>query len=277
MARSPAGNLCNFHPAPRPIGVMKAYRHWCVCAVLGILGPAAASEIPAGGYLFTPSAKEWELFAKVRDDPGQKRPRMVLDPRLCAAARAHAADMQKRKFFKHPNLDRVNANQRALNSGYPLPAHYKPKDNSIESIAGSGVDTPADALVLWKKSRPHQRHVLGTEDFYRGQIMIGIGHAPRDRLSYATYVFLSAPVPEGQAWAGGPAASGSGTLEYKKDGGMFMTGVKPEAVLQLWKSPAGQAPWSLHAVAVAGPTGKIFMGPRAAVPVVYRLDFASPP
>lgn len=157
-----------------------------------------ADAIPDGGYHFIPTAKEADLYQSLRDHALQNRVQMVLDPRLCAAARKHAADMQARRYFAHRNPDGVDANQRALDAGYPLPPIYDPEQNFIESIAGSTADKAADVVARWKKSPAHATHVFGKHEFYREQVVIGIGHAPRSGLGYATYVFLSAPLPDGR-------------------------------------------------------------------------------
>jgi len=238
--------------------------------------PALAAGVPAGGYSFTPTAKEAEFYLRIRDHANQKRAQMILDPRLCAAARKQAVDTQTRKFFAHANPDGVNSNQRAINEGFPLPSHYDPKQNYIESMAGSVADTPANAVTLLRSDAPHANHIFGRTAFYLGQTVIGVGHAPPNRWGYATYVFISAPGPVGQSWSivgGKPVYRDT---EVDAAGALRVTGAKPESILEVWKSGTTMQGWTLDRTAVVDASGRLTVGPKQSNRGFYRFEYFRP-
>lgn len=246
---------------------------------LGLFLMAANSSpanIPAGGYVFIPTVKEAELHRLIREDPQQQRVEVVLDPRLSRAARLHAEDTQRRKFFGHVNPDGENANRRASDEGYPLPSHYAAAQNYIESMAGSVADTPADALSLWRASPPHATHVFGKSDFYRGQVVIGVGHSPPDRWGYGTYVFLSAPLPVGQS--GSPAAPIVPALQVMAAGEVHLTRTPPESIVEVWSAgpSLSLSPWKLDRTVVVDATARISVGPRSGPARFFRLRYFRP-
>lgn len=209
-------------------------RPLAMMAALLMASPVFADAIPDGGHHFIPTVKEADLYQSLRNHALQKRVQMVLDPRLCAAARKHAADLQARRYFAHRNPDGVDANQRALDAGYPLPPNYDPEQNFIESIAGSTADKAADVVARWKKSPAHATHVFGKHEFYRGQVVIGIGHAPRSGLGYATYVFLSAPLPEGPDVRVATPAGGFMPVGPTDSGILEIHGLPEGSIFEIW-------------------------------------------
>lgn len=231
----------------------------------------ALAAIPPDGIVFLPTAKEAELYRLVREDPDQQRVQVVLDPRLCLAARKHAADTQSRKFFSHVNPDGVNANQRAINEGYPLPANYTPSQNYIESMAGSTVDTPADAVASWRNSPAHASQVFGQVPFYREQVVLGVGHAPASGLGYATYVLLSAPLPVGEQ--GAPLQMPTPRLEIESPGTIFLTALPPQAILEVWKSGPALNSWTLERSTVVGASAQLTVGSVSGRAGFFRLGY----
>ncbi len=238
------------------------------CALSAAPGLAV---IPQGGIVFLPTAKEAELYRLVREHPDQQRVQVVLDPRLCLAARKHATDTQQRKFFNHVNPDGVNANQRAINEGYPLPAHYTPSQNYIESMAGSTIDTPADAVSSWGNSPAHASHVFGQVAFYREQVVFGVGHAPANGLGYATYVFLSAPLPVGEQ--GAPLQTPVPRLKVEADGDLFLSALPPQAILEVWKSGPALDSWTLDRTTALGASGQLAVGSVSGRAGFFRLGY----
>lgn len=234
------------------------------------------ANIAAGGYVFIPTVKEGELYRLIREDPQQQRVEVVLDPRLSRAARLHAEDTQRRKFFGHVNPDGENANRRALDEGYPLPSHYVATQNYIESTAGSVVDSPADAVSLWRTSPPHATHIFGKSDFYRGQVVIGVGHAPPNRWGYGTYVFLSVPLPVGQN--GSPAAPVVPGLQVMASGDVYLTRTPPESIVEVWSTgpSLSVSPWKLDRTVVVDATGRFSVGSRSAPARFFRLRYFGP-
>lgn len=247
-------------------------------SLCGILDLAIALSVAfvgpecLGQQVFTPNAKERELYILVRDDPQQQRVQVVLDARLCWAARKHAQDTQARKFFSHQNPSGVWSNQRVLNEGYPLPANYDPNNNYVESMAGSTNDTAAQALALWKSDVPHSNHLLGKTDFYRAQVVFGIGQAPSSGLPYATYVFISAPLPVGENGALTAAAAGRSSVKVDSSGNILLTNPQPKAIFEVYRSPA-LSQWTLERVVVIDTAGQAVLGLKSAPREFFRLGY----
>ncbi len=237
-------------------------------------GGFAAAQIPPAGYAFAPSAEESTLYSLIRNHGDQRRVQVVLDPRLCAAARKHAEDMQQRGFFGHVNPgdpSGVNANQRVINEGYPLPANYTGSSNFVESLAGG--NTPAGAVAVWRGSQGHANHVFGQIDFYRQQVVIGVGHAPAFRLGYATYVFISAPPPVGQNWSLPAGAGVSPRLEIASSGGIAFFAARPESILEVWKADAAMSRWTLDRTVVVPASGRFSGGMREGGRGFFRFGY----
>lgn len=237
-----------------------------LASILCAAGTAAAQQV------FLPNAKEAELYRWIRDDAQQQRVQVVLDPRLCWAARKHAQDTQARKFFAHRNPSGVWSNQRVLNEGYPLPSNYDPNSNFVESMAGSTTDTAAQALTLWKSDVPHSNHVLGKTDFYRGQVVLGVGQAPKSGLAYATYVFISAPLPVGET--GSMTAAIAAQLQVKPDasGTLILSNPQPKAIVEVYRSPSFTN-WNLERTVVLDATGRASLGPKTATREFFRFGY----
>ena len=250
---------------------------WKGAACLVTLFFSLRDPLPAAApaYVFYPSVKEVDLYVRVRGDAAQQRIQVVLDPRLCSAARKHAEDTQRRKFFAHKNPDGLNSNQRVLNEGYPLPSNYDPAQNYVESMAGSVADTAADAASLWRNSPAHANHVFGKDAFYRAQVVLGVGQAPASRLGYATYVFISAPGPVGQAWSATPALMSRARLTVDASGVVVLSSLQPQTILEIWNSPALQS-WTLRQTLVAGPGGIVDLGEIAGPREFFRIGYFQP-
>ncbi|MCW1885936.1 hypothetical protein OKA04_14450 [Luteolibacter flavescens] len=240
--------------------------------LLSLAGGAMAA-VPPEGIVFVPSAKEFETYRLIRDHPDQKRVQMVLDPRLCLAARKHAEDTQRRKFFAHMNPDQVNSNQRVLNEGYPLPANYTPSSNFVESMRGSGVDTPADSVAAWRASSSHAPHVFGQTAFYAGQVVFGVGHAPPSGHQYATYVFLSAPLPTGEQ--GSPLQILRPMVEVRS-GSVALTQLPAQAIVEVWKAGPSLNNFTFDRTAVVGSNQRIPVGTATGNSGFFRLTYYRP-
>jgi hypothetical protein len=244
----------------------------CLAAVLA-LPVSFGAALPA--YSFTPSSQERDLYLLIRADGEQRRVQVVLDPRLCNAARKHAADTQRRKFFAHKNPDGVNPNQRVINEGYPLPAHYAANQNYVESMAGSVVDTAADALKLWRGSPSHATHVFGKDAFYREQVVLGVGRAPASGHGYATYVFISAPGPVGQTWSATARVMRRAQVVIDTTGMVTLSSLQPQTILEIWTSPTLQA-WAFQQTIVVGPGGSADVGLRSVPRGFFRMGYYQP-
>ena len=244
-----------------------------VAALFFAFTASLQAAVPA--YVFYPSEKEVDLYLRIRSDAAQQRAQVVLDPRLCSAARKHAEDTQRRRFFAHKNPDGVNSNQRVINAGYPLPSNYDPTQNYVESMAGSVVDTAADALNLWRNSPAHATHVFGKNDFYRAQVVLGVGQAPATGLGYATYVFISAPGPVGQTWSATPLVMARAKLVKDAAGTVTLTALQPQTILEVWNSPTLQT-WTLQQTLVVGPGGTADIGGDTGSRDFFRMGYFQP-
>jgi hypothetical protein len=141
-------------------------------------------------------------------------------------------------------------------------------------MAGSVVDTPADAVAYWRGSASHAPHVFGQLAFYREQVVLGVGHAPASGLGYATYVFLSAPLPVGEQ--GAPVATPRPALDVAADGSASLTMLPAEAIFEVWKAGPTLGPWTLDRTTVIGSTGQIGAGTAAGNRAFFRLGYLAP-
>lgn len=231
----------------------------------------ATAEVPPEGRRFVPNEQESRLYQLIRDAPEQQRVQIILDPRLCQAARQHALDTQARRYFSHTNPEGQGANGRASNQGYPLPANYPADQNYIESLAGSVVGTPDDALLLWRTSPSHANHVFGKLDFYRSQVVIGVGYAPATRWHYSTYVFLSAPPPVGEVWA----FSRPPVYSLEVANTVKIKDARPQSIFEVWSSTQLSGEPRLDSSVVIGSEGGVDLGPKEGPSEFYRLAYFS--
>lgn len=125
----------------------------------------------------------------------QKRPKLVLHPKLCKAAQDHVEDMAKRNYFSHETPDHIWSNQRVREAGYRLPKDWPDNLNYVESI-DAGYDTPAKAWSAWMNSPVHKTHLLGLTDFYASQTNVGVGFYELDGSTYWWYWCIITAPPE---------------------------------------------------------------------------------
>jgi uncharacterized protein YkwD len=77
------------------------------------------------------------------------------DPRLAAAARAHAADMAERSYFDHTTPDGVDFATRITRAGYTW-------STAGENIA-AGQPDPASVMKSWMNSPGHRANILNCD------------------------------------------------------------------------------------------------------------------
>ena len=146
----------------------------------------------------TLSSEEAGVLAKMATDAGQRRESVTCNSILAEVARARAEDMAAREYFGHTNPDGIGPNYLVTEAGYKLPDWYDNSldANNIESIA-AGFETPNTAWDAWMNSQGHRTHLLGLQDFYAEQVIVGVGHAyaPDSRFKHY-WVVISAPVEE---------------------------------------------------------------------------------
>jgi len=76
---------------------------------------------------------------------------LMLEPRLCDIARAHALDMAQHKYFGHNSLDGATPFERMLRAGY--------KYRSAGENLAFDVDEPSAERMLWR-SNGHRSNML---------------------------------------------------------------------------------------------------------------------
>jgi uncharacterized protein YkwD len=117
-------------------------------------GPASASSL-------TPT--EQALFQRINEiRVARGLAPFNLDMRLTSAARAHAADMQARRWGSHRGSNGSNVNQRAARAGYP--------GRAVEAI-GWGQTMNVERMINWWMNSPVHRGLLLSRN-----TDIGIGH-----------------------------------------------------------------------------------------------------
>lgn len=81
-------------------------------------------------------------------------PKLVVSPRLEAAARRHAEDMARRRVMSHKGADGTSPMERIEQTGY---AYRRAGEN-----VAYGRHDPATLMKGWMDSPPHKKNVLGS-------------------------------------------------------------------------------------------------------------------
>lgn len=89
---------------------------------------------------------------------------LALDPRLNAAAQAHAEDMLLRSYYNHSTPEGAGAGARVRKSGYPA--------RLVGENIARGPVTVTEAMDNWMASREHRRNLL-----HPGFTHLGVGIA----------------------------------------------------------------------------------------------------
>lgn len=138
-----------------------------------------------------------ELVRILRKHNGQKRPYLIIDPCLTAAAQDKVFAMAQANEMAHV-IDGRGPNQMLMGVGCYLPPWYprEPESNNIESI-GRGYSSEQEMVDAWIRSPAHSLHVLGLVPFFEQQVRVGAG-MHWDYAGHPWWCFLSAPAqPEG--------------------------------------------------------------------------------
>jgi uncharacterized protein YkwD len=91
-------------------------------------------------------------------------PAVTADPRLAAAAQAHAADMAAQHYFSHDSKDGSSMADRVNRAGY--------KWSGLGENIAKGQQTPASAMDSWMHSPDHRANILNC-----GYKHLGVGLA----------------------------------------------------------------------------------------------------
>jgi uncharacterized protein YkwD len=124
-------------------------------------------------------------------------PALGYEARLELAARRHAQDMVKRRYFAHESPEGTGPDRRALLAGYPA-QHY----SSGENLAwGTGRESsPVEIVDGWMHSPGHRENILRTAFTELGVgVVTGVPEATESPLPGATYAvsFGGPPLPAG--------------------------------------------------------------------------------
>jgi uncharacterized protein YkwD len=107
------------------------------------------------------------LLNRERADHGLGRLRS--NRRLALAARRHARDMVRRRYFAHDSLSGTDFVARIRRTGYTTGRRWRLGENLAWAAGGSG--TPEAVVRMWMESPGHRANVLG--DFRE----VGVGLA----------------------------------------------------------------------------------------------------
>jgi uncharacterized protein YkwD len=142
------------------------------------------------------NAQEQALFNLMKNDGGQNRPFVTLDPILCEVARAKAQDMGNRGYFDHTTPDGETPNSLVRKAGYQLPANYPASGNNVESCS-AGRSSAGDTWGSLLDSSAHAQHLLAQNSFYSTQTSVGIGYANVPGSDYTHYWCIITAPPSG--------------------------------------------------------------------------------
>lgn len=158
----------------------------------------ATGKRKAAPVFFVASAAEYEraVYKLMAEDPDQRRKGIEWSGPLASVARRRAEDMVRRNYFAHTDPDGLGPNGHVATAGIPLPAEYAaaPKQNFIESIARGPLEPPAMWKVL-STHAGHREHVLGIDEFWALQPLVGVGAAFDRARRDVILVVLSLPRP----------------------------------------------------------------------------------
>ncbi|KFE36639.1 CAP domain-containing protein [Thioclava atlantica] len=134
---------------------------WLVALLFALL-PVTAMAQGCGG---DPQAAAYleKATSAIRTQQGLNG--LARDPRLAAAAQAHACDMARRGYFSHSGRDGSSVKGRARHAGY--------RACLIAENIAMGQRNAQAAFADWMKSSGHRRNIL-----LKGVAQIGIGIAP---------------------------------------------------------------------------------------------------
>jgi uncharacterized protein YkwD len=127
-----------------------------------------------------------KIINEARKSKGLKP--LVMDERLCKAARYHAYDMATQNYFDHNTHDRVNGKLQKVGGTFDrIKMFYSDSFVNSENIA-AGNESPKDTYMQWFNSKGHYRNMFNKES---RKVGIGFVYVPNSTYSYY-WVFCSA-------------------------------------------------------------------------------------
>ena len=168
--------------------------------------PAAAIQKPGQPEIRIPTLERRIHDLVNKERTGKKLRALQLDEKLSSIARAHSADMARRKFFSHINPDGKDPTARGELAGYRCKKdfgnYFKEglaenlyQGNLYSSISTRGTvktyswntleDLAAQSVSGWMKSKGHRENILEKTHSKTG---IGVAISKDDKV-YVTQVF----------------------------------------------------------------------------------------
>ncbi len=137
------------------------------------------------------SLPAYAFFWLLRIDARQQHGDLICDPRLVRAA-ANRALAQPLTGLSHCDVFGLCANVYVRRAGFPLPTHYAPNGNNVESLMG-GAQFAVDAFNALARSPAHAMHLFGENEFFRQQKYIGIAmvEVPNHRYRWVWVIIIT--------------------------------------------------------------------------------------
>jgi uncharacterized protein YkwD len=113
---------------------------------------------------------------------------LVMDEKLCMAARYHAYDMATQNYFDHNTHDRVNGKLQKVGGTFDrIRLFYNDSFVNSENIA-AGNENPQETYKQWYNSKGHYKNMFNKES---SKVGIGVVYIPNSTFKYY-WVFCSA-------------------------------------------------------------------------------------
>jgi uncharacterized protein YkwD len=113
---------------------------------------------------------------------------LVMDEKLCMAARYHAYDMATQNYFDHNTYDRVNGKLQKVGGTFDrIRLFYNDSFVNSENIA-AGNESPQETYKQWYNSKGHNKNMFNKDS---GKVGIGVVYIPSSTYKYY-WVFCSA-------------------------------------------------------------------------------------
>lgn len=142
--------------------------------------------------------KAREVYLRMNSHPEQRRKLLVWHDLLAKIAESRCIDQARNGWTGHVDPDGHGPNFTVRAWGYRLPSSYPGDDaaNNIESTLHGGNGDVERAWNSWMGSEHHRVHILALDDFFKGQINVGIGYYFLDLSAYNHYFCILTCHPE---------------------------------------------------------------------------------
>lgn len=133
-------------------------------------------SVPIGGQAEPDRARQ--ILNRMAAHSEQGRGGIKWNGLLASVALSRITRMAKEGWQAHTDPQGRGPNDAVRAAGYKLPDSYShAKDgNNIESLLWGGDGGLDQVWNAWMGSPHHRTHILGLNDFYAGQICVGVAH-----------------------------------------------------------------------------------------------------